>query len=230
MTLEEKIASLTPELKAQVATALVNKGISLGEQKDPRGEIAAYDEVIRRFGDRDEVPLLEWVANALFNKCATLGTSGKLQAARAARFGDLWAEFFQESQCARRVTLRQRDFGPQQEKTFARVGVEPAARYALQRLAGALQVAFLAPGLGRAQAQCVALAAVPVRRFEEAFGGAGEFARGKVALCGLRGIGRGAGRCGVAAGQRQGAGEQQRGEAREDSRHGGVDERKAKME
>ena len=56
---------------------------------------------------------------------------------------------------------------------------------------------------------------------------AGEFARGKVALCGLRGIGRGAGRCGVAAGQRQGAGEQQRGEAREDSRHGGVDERKA---
>jgi tetratricopeptide (TPR) repeat protein len=58
--------------KAEAAKALAFKGISLGMLKRTEEEIAAYNEVIERFGDSDELEVQLEVADALFNKAATL--------------------------------------------------------------------------------------------------------------------------------------------------------------
>ena len=61
------------ELVEQVATALVNKGVALGQINRHEESIESYNEVIRRFGESTEIPLREQVAMALLNKGLTLG-------------------------------------------------------------------------------------------------------------------------------------------------------------
>jgi tetratricopeptide (TPR) repeat protein len=51
----------------------VNKGLALRRLGRGEDEIAVCDEVIRRFGDAEELPLREGVARALVNKGAALG-------------------------------------------------------------------------------------------------------------------------------------------------------------
>ena len=53
---------------------LVGKGATLGMLNRLEEALAAYDEVVRRFGESDIPALLEQVAKALVNKGATLGT------------------------------------------------------------------------------------------------------------------------------------------------------------
>ncbi|MBL4691012.1 MAG: hypothetical protein JKY68_06055, partial [Rhodospirillales bacterium] len=50
------------------AMALFNKGVALGEAGKSEEAIAAYDEVVRRFGDSGETALLEQVAKAFNGK------------------------------------------------------------------------------------------------------------------------------------------------------------------
>ncbi|MDZ7297569.1 MAG: hypothetical protein ONB50_06240, partial [candidate division KSB1 bacterium] len=57
----------------RVAKALRNKGITLGQLKRSEEALAAYDEVLRRFGEATELPLREQVATALVNKGYRLG-------------------------------------------------------------------------------------------------------------------------------------------------------------
>ncbi|MDD4906920.1 MAG: hypothetical protein PHD39_12305, partial [Methylobacter tundripaludum] len=74
--------------------ALVNKGVMLGELQQPEEEITAYDEVLRRFGESQELALQKIVANALRIKGITLGELQQPEAAIAAydevlrRFGE----------------------------------------------------------------------------------------------------------------------------------------------
>jgi hypothetical protein len=57
-------------VRAQVAIALVNKGVRLYRSKEA---IAVYDEVVAQFGDAPEPTLREQVANALVNKGVGVG-------------------------------------------------------------------------------------------------------------------------------------------------------------
>jgi hypothetical protein len=83
-----------PALREQVARALVNKGITLGTLNRSADAIAAYDDVVARFGDAAEPALREQVAGALVNKGIRLGTLNRSAEAIAvyddvvARFGD----------------------------------------------------------------------------------------------------------------------------------------------
>ena len=77
-----------------VARALVNKGVTLGQQGDSSAEIKVYDSVVARFGDDQTPALREQVARALVNKGYRLGQQGDSSAAIevydtvVARFGD----------------------------------------------------------------------------------------------------------------------------------------------
>jgi hypothetical protein len=62
-------------LREQVARALVNKGVTLGELGRSEEEIGVYEEVVARFGAAAELPLREQVARALGNKGARSGRS-----------------------------------------------------------------------------------------------------------------------------------------------------------
>jgi tetratricopeptide (TPR) repeat protein len=66
-----------PKIRLGVARALVNKGIALGSLDRGEDEIAVYDEVIRRFGNAEELPFREEVARALVNKGITLRSLGR---------------------------------------------------------------------------------------------------------------------------------------------------------
>jgi tetratricopeptide (TPR) repeat protein len=59
-------------MREPVARALVNKGVRLGTLNRSEEEIAAYDEVVRRFGEAGELAMREPVARALVNKGNTL--------------------------------------------------------------------------------------------------------------------------------------------------------------
>ena len=56
-----------------LSKALVNEGIAYGALGRSPQAIAAYDEVVGRFGDAPELPLRERVARALVNKGNTQG-------------------------------------------------------------------------------------------------------------------------------------------------------------
>jgi tetratricopeptide (TPR) repeat protein/DNA-binding transcriptional ArsR family regulator len=73
--------SLEAALRHQVAWALFNKGVILGELGRPEAEIESYDSLIRRFGDGSEAALHEQVARAYFNKGVVLGQLGRPEAA-----------------------------------------------------------------------------------------------------------------------------------------------------
>jgi tetratricopeptide (TPR) repeat protein len=64
----------------QVASALFNKGVTLGQQGDARGKLKTYDEVVSRFGQDSAPGVREAVAGALYNKGATLGQQGDVSA------------------------------------------------------------------------------------------------------------------------------------------------------
>ncbi|CAE6703844.1 tetratricopeptide repeat protein [Candidatus Nitrotoga fabula] len=61
----------------QLSKALVNKGAALAQMGRNEEAIAAYDEVVHRFGEATEEPLREQVATALMNKGKTLGKMGR---------------------------------------------------------------------------------------------------------------------------------------------------------
>jgi len=79
----------------QEAIALYNKGVLLRGANKFSEAIAAYDEVVGRFGKVDEPALREWVAKALVNKGFALGKDGKPEEAIAVydevveRFGEV---------------------------------------------------------------------------------------------------------------------------------------------
>jgi tetratricopeptide (TPR) repeat protein len=64
-----------------IATALYNKGATLGKLGKSEEEIAEYDLVVKWFGGRDDTVLVERVAAALNNKGLALGDLGKLDEA-----------------------------------------------------------------------------------------------------------------------------------------------------
>jgi tetratricopeptide (TPR) repeat protein len=72
----------------------MNKGVAHGKADRPDEEIAAYDEVVRRFGDAQEPALREQVAKALVNKGVAHGKADRPDEAIIAydevvrRFGD----------------------------------------------------------------------------------------------------------------------------------------------
>ena len=58
----------SPELTKLAAEALFNKGVTLGKLGREDDEIAAYDEIVRRFGSSDAPNLQETIATALILK------------------------------------------------------------------------------------------------------------------------------------------------------------------
>ena len=71
-----------PALREQVATALVNKGVTLGQLNRSEDEIRTYDEVLLRFGDAAEPVMREQAAKALLYKGQTLNTLKRSREAR----------------------------------------------------------------------------------------------------------------------------------------------------
>ncbi|MBQ4673969.1 tetratricopeptide repeat protein [Aeromonas dhakensis] len=61
------------EVQKQMATALLNKGIALGQLDRSEDGITVYDELIQRFGTSDVPALQELVTKALINKGVRLG-------------------------------------------------------------------------------------------------------------------------------------------------------------
>jgi tetratricopeptide (TPR) repeat protein len=70
-------SSANPALRAQVATALVGKGVALGQLGRHAEVITVCNEVVARFGSAPEPALREQVANALFNKGCALSQLGR---------------------------------------------------------------------------------------------------------------------------------------------------------
>ena len=66
-------ATRDSDAKIMLSKALVNEGIAYGALGRSPQAIAAYDEVVGRFGDAPELPLRERVARALVNKGNTQG-------------------------------------------------------------------------------------------------------------------------------------------------------------
>jgi tetratricopeptide (TPR) repeat protein len=56
----------------QVAWALVNKGVTLGQMNRAEEALSVYEDVVHRFGDRPEAGIVERVVRALYNKGVTL--------------------------------------------------------------------------------------------------------------------------------------------------------------
>jgi len=72
----DKAASLGAK-DALGALVLINKGVALGRLGRSEDAIAAYDQVIGRYGAASEAALREQVASALFNKGVRLGELGR---------------------------------------------------------------------------------------------------------------------------------------------------------
>jgi tetratricopeptide (TPR) repeat protein len=70
-------------LLEQLATALYNKGFTLGSLGRSEEAIAVFSKVARRLENHTELPLLEQLATALYNKGAILDSLGRLEEAIA---------------------------------------------------------------------------------------------------------------------------------------------------
>ena len=57
-----------PALLEPVATAILNKGVTLVDLNRREEALAAFDEVVRRFGENEAPGLIEAVVKALTNK------------------------------------------------------------------------------------------------------------------------------------------------------------------
>ena len=81
--------------KLIIALALLAKAFAYGDLEEAEAEMAAYDEVVERFGDCDALELQMHVARALFNKGAIWGQLGKVESEIVVydevveRFGDI---------------------------------------------------------------------------------------------------------------------------------------------
>jgi tetratricopeptide (TPR) repeat protein len=62
----------TPGQRAELARDLFNRGIDMGNQELREEAIAAYDELLRRFGDDDSPGIRDLVAKGLSNKAVNL--------------------------------------------------------------------------------------------------------------------------------------------------------------
>jgi tetratricopeptide (TPR) repeat protein len=76
-------ASDETSASSAISAVLVNKGVRLGALGRSEDAVAVYDEVVARFGIREEVALAEQVARALVNKGGTLGALGRSEDAVA---------------------------------------------------------------------------------------------------------------------------------------------------
>ncbi len=85
-------ASDTPGLKLEVAKALINKGVKHHERGEHEAELAAYDDLVARFGSIGTPELQVQVSQALLIKGITHGQRGESEAAMAA-YDDLVARF-----------------------------------------------------------------------------------------------------------------------------------------
>lgn len=87
--------STVPGVHEQCATALVNKGLELGEKLgDPAGEVAVYDSLLQRFADSTIASVHEQCARALVSKGVMLGRLDDLAGAVAC-YDDLLARYSQ---------------------------------------------------------------------------------------------------------------------------------------
>jgi len=68
-----------PELQEQVANALFNKGVTLGQLDRIEDEITVYEELIQHFNKSDMIEVQEQIALALFNKGVRLGQMNRLE-------------------------------------------------------------------------------------------------------------------------------------------------------
>ncbi|MDZ7305400.1 MAG: SIR2 family protein, partial [candidate division KSB1 bacterium] len=88
------LPGLDAETQVLLARALLRKGYVLGQLNRSEEALAAYDEVLRRFGEATELPLREQVARALVNKGYRLGQLNRSEEELAAydevlrRFGE----------------------------------------------------------------------------------------------------------------------------------------------
>ena len=85
-------SSEAPELREQVAKALVNKGAAQGQAGDTEAGIAVCDDVVARFGSSEAPELREQVAKALVNKGIMQGQIGDT-GAEVATYDDVVARF-----------------------------------------------------------------------------------------------------------------------------------------
>ena len=74
----------TPDALELVATALLNKGVTLGELTRTEEELAAYDELLQRLEGTDSLILLETVAKVLIIKGSKLRDLNRTAEALAA--------------------------------------------------------------------------------------------------------------------------------------------------
>ena len=90
----DAIGSPGPPMRERIAKSLFYAGLTLRELGRSEEAVAAYEEVVERFGDATEPELREQVARALFNKGVRLGDLERNEEAVAAyeeeveRFGD----------------------------------------------------------------------------------------------------------------------------------------------
>ena len=85
-------ASDALDLQMEVAKALLNKGITHGQRDESEAELAAYDDLVTRFGGSETPEIQEWVAMALLNKGGMHYKRGESEAALAA-YDDLVARY-----------------------------------------------------------------------------------------------------------------------------------------
>jgi len=82
-TILAKQGPADPIVQEKIATALFNKGVTLGDLDRSEEAIAVYDDAVSRFADARELAFRERVAMALFNKGFRLGTLGRKEEAIA---------------------------------------------------------------------------------------------------------------------------------------------------
>jgi NADP-dependent 3-hydroxy acid dehydrogenase YdfG len=70
-------------LGERTAKALVNQGFTLGQLGRGDEALAVYEQVVRRFGERDELPLAEQTALALVDQAFMLVELGRREEALA---------------------------------------------------------------------------------------------------------------------------------------------------
>ena len=165
----------------QLASAFIEKGVALGQAGRTDEEVAAYQEVERRFGDAPDTALREQVARALFNKGVALGQAGRADEAVAAyqevgrRFGDApdtaLRELVSRALVNKGVALRQAGHTDEAVATYQEVerrfgdASEPALRELVSR-------AFVNKGVALRQAGRTDEAVAVYQEVEQRFGDA----------------------------------------------------------
>ena len=130
------------------AGIMFNRAVLLGQMKKEKEAIAAYDEVVSRFGNAAELELKDNVAMALVNKGNSLGEMKKLPEAIAA-YEEVLSRFGNAAELELKVWVA---------LAFAHLSVfeeEPRKKYALQEKAVELARQSIALGGNRYNCACV---------------------------------------------------------------------------